>query len=125
MNTFSSTELNVTIIAQHISTLWVFPGELGPNEFIAGIYLILRCIVHGESDSRQLNYDWSLTNNIEIGECFNCDTQFPTKPIFQHQLYSYLAGTYTCTVSERGSLGSENSANFIVKAVGKIIAILL
>ena len=116
-------ELNVTISADYTPAPDEVPEELGPNVFTAGSKLTLNCIVHGNSSD--LIYEWSVRDNPDITDCPACvviDTSSPptsTLHLGQPSLTSYLAGTYTCTVTENGRPDSSSGDNFTVTVVGK------
>jgi len=118
----SSIELNVTISPDYTPAPGEAPEELSANEFTAGSVLYLTCITLGGSGN--LTYNWSLQGNPTPSECDSCAT--PTSstatlalgpPIYP--LYSYYAGTYTCTVSESGRPSSGNSDSHTVTVVGE------
>ena len=116
----SSTELNVTIIADYTPAPGEDPESLGPNEFTAGSQLTLICSVQGHSGD--LNYTWSVTGNPDPGDCSNCGigtSSAKSKLGLGPELYSYYAGIYTCTVSESGRPESEASNTFTVIVVGE------
>ena len=123
---FWSLELNATISADYIPASGEDPGELCPNEFIAGSVLSLNCVVYGNSGD--LTYSWSVMGNPPTPpECTSCDIDASSTTStlnLRRPLYSYFAGIYTCTVSESGRPDSDNSDDFTVRVVGKRVCIL-
>ena len=100
------------------------PGELGPNDFVAGSELTLKCSVEGHSGG--LSYSWSVTGNPSTPGCTGCGIDTTHTPmgssstlVVGQPLYSYYAGNYTCTVTEDGGSASENSDVFLVNVVGE------
>ena len=123
-----STELNVTISVDYIAAPGEDPGELGPNEFTAGSILTLKCIVEGNSSA--VTYTWSLTGNpTPPTECDDCDNfiniSSTTSTLQWRALRSFVAGTYTCTVSETGRPDSSNSSDYTVTVVGEMMMCVL
>ena len=98
------------------------PEKLGPNEFTAGSELSLNCTVQGHSGN--LTYAWSVMENPDTEDCYRCyistHTTTSILTLGHPALYSYFAGTYTCSVSESGRPDSGNSDDFIVTVVGMI-----
>ena len=118
--------MNVTISVNYTATPGKDPGELDPNEFTAGSILSLNCIVEGNSGD--VIYTWSVMGNptpptgcgyCGIGTLPDTSTLTVGRP-----LYSYLAGTYTCTVSETGRPDSSNSDDYTVTVVGKMMMLI-
>ena len=109
----------MTVSANYTTASGDNPGQLGPNEFIAGSALSLNCIVQGSS-SEGLNYTWSVMGNPDTTGCESCSiassTTF-TLTLGIPALTSYYAGVYTCTVSESGRPDS-SSDNFTVAVLG-------
>ena len=123
---FCCLELNVTISADYTAAPGEEPGKLGPSEFIAGSVLSLNCIVQGNS-SEDLTYTWSVMGNPDTPGCTSCDidTSSTTSTLtVGSPLTSYFAGIYTCTVSESGRPDSDNSDDFTVTVVGKVVCTL-
>ena len=124
---YCSTELNVTISVDYTAAPGEDPGKLGPNEFTAGSILSLNCIVDGNSGD--VTYSWSVMGNpAPPPECRVCniDTSSTTSTLsVGRPLYSYLAGTYTCRVSETGRPDSSNSGDYIVNVVGEMMMCVL
>ena len=122
-----STELKVTISVDYTAAPGEDPGKLGPNEFTAGSILSLYCIVEGNSGN--VTYSWSVNGNPTLpAECRYCtiDTSSTTSTLtVGRPLYSYHAGTYTCTVSETGRPDSSNSGDYIVTVVGEMMMCVL
>ena len=115
-------ELNVTISANYTPAPGEVPGELGPNKFTAGSELSLNCIVLGSSGV--LTYEWSVRDNPNTTGCSDCvviDTSSTSSlTVGKPALLSYLAGIYTCTVTESGRLEtSGNNDTFTVTVAGK------
>ena len=110
------------------------PGELGPNDFTAGSDLTLNCSVEGHSGG--LSYSWSVTGNSSTPPWCGSDCDIDTTSniavmsmgssstlvVGRPPLLSYYAGNYTCTVTEDGRSGSENSDVFLVNVVGEFLA---
>ena len=116
-----STELNVTIRPDYRPAPGEDPGELGSNEFTAGSDLSINCDVQGNSGS--LTYEWSVTGNPATPNCTSCfipSSSTSTLRLAQSALTSYLAGEYTCTVSESDRPDSRNSDTFTVRVVGEM-----
>ena len=123
-----STGLNVTISVDYVAAPGEDPEKLGPNEFTAGSILTLNCIVEGNSSA--VTYTWSLKGNpTPPPECRDCDrfidTSSTTSTLQWRALRSFVAGTFTCTVSETGRPDSSNSSNYIVTVVGEMMMRLL
>ena len=119
--------MNVTISVDYTAAPGEDHGELGPNEFTAGSLLSLNCIVEGNSGG--LTYSWSVMGNpTPPTECTGCniDTSSTISTLtVGRPLYSFHAGTYTCTVSETGRPDSSNSGDYIVTVVGEMIMCVL
>ena len=120
MTATSSTELNVTISPDYTPAPGEAPGELAANEFTASSVLSLTCMALGGSGD--LTYSWSVEGNPPPPSgCGSCAT--PTSNTatltFGPPLYSYYAGTYTCTVSDSGRPSSGNSDSHTVTVVGE------
>ena len=120
LTTISFTELNVTVSPDYMPAPGESPEELAANEFRAGSVLSLICMALGGSGG--LTYSWSLQGNPPPPSgCGSCPT--PTSSTatltFRPALYSYYAGTYTCTVSESGRPSSGNSDSHTVTVVGE------
>ena len=117
----SSTDLNVTITADYTPAPGEDPESLGPNEFTAGSELTLNCSVQGHSGD--LYYTWSVTGSPDPGDCYYCyiDTSSTTSTLIvgRPQLFSYYAGTYTCTVNDSSRPESTMSENLTVRVVGE------
>ena len=116
MLSLPSTELNVTITADYTPAPDEAPGELADNEFTAGSGLTLKCMAQGGSGT--LSYSWSVTDNPSTPTCPTCTPPTVTTPTFgRSPLYSFFAGTYTCTVNGVTSNG------FTVRVVGEFMII--
>ena len=120
-STMSSAGLNVTVIPDYRPPPREGSGELTANEFAAGSVglLNLTCMVLGGSGDQ--TYSWSLQGNPTPSECSSCATPTSTTATLRlgPPLYSYYAGTYTCTVSESGRPSSGNSDSYTVTVVGE------
>ena len=117
----SCTELNVIITVDYTPAPDEAPGELAANEFTAASALSLTCMVQGASGS--LSYSWSVEGNPDTPGCrsANCDPPTPTTETLTFSfLPSYYAGNYTCSVSESGRSGSENSDSYTFRVVGTL-----
>ena len=111
----------MTVIPKYTSVPREDPGELGPNEFTAGSVLSLTCI--GQGASGGLTYSWSVAGNpVPPPNCTDCTietTSITSTLKVGFLLYSFLAGVYTCSVSESGRLSSGNSEDITVVVVGE------
>ena len=125
---YCSTELSVTININYTAAPGEDPGKLGANEFTAGSILFLNSIVEGNSGN--VTYTWSVRGNPTTPTtCYrqcNIDTSSTTSILrVGRPLYSHLAGTYTCTVSEAGRPDSSNSDDYTVTVVGEMMMLYM
>ena len=96
-------------------------GGLAANEFISGHHIRFTCMVQGDSGS--LSYSWSVEGNPDTPSgcgaalCVIPCTSYTSNSLVFYP-YSYHAGTYTCSVSESGRFGSENSDSYTIRVVG-------
>ncbi len=114
------TELNITVIPDYITALGEPPGGLAADRFTAGSVLSLTCMALGGSGD--LTYSWSTQGNPPLPSgCGACALPISNTAILAlgPPLYSYYAGTYTCTVSESGRPSSGNSDSYTVTVVGE------
>ena len=118
----SSPELNVTVTAdyKYTSAPGETPGELDANEFRAGGQLRLLCQAEGGSGT--LSYQWDVdrlpTPECHTGGCITRSSNTDTLSV-DVVLYSYYAGTYTCTVNEADRSSSSSSDSFTFTVVGE------
>ena len=118
----SSPELNVTVTGdyKYTSAPGETPGELDANEFRAGGQLRFLCQAEGGSGT--LSYQWTVvslqTPGCGSGGCITPSSNTDTLSI-DVVLYSYYAGTYTCTVNEADRSSSSSSDSFTFTVVGE------
>ena len=119
MSVVSSPALNVMVTAHYTSAPGETSEELNTNKFRAGRQLRLLCQVEG--DSGTLSYHWRAKGNPATHGCQSCNTPTSNTAIlsFDTVLYSYFAGTYTCTVDEVGRPSSSSSDSFTFVLIGK------
>ena len=119
MSVMSSPALNVTVTADYTSASGETSGKLDGNEFRTGRQLRLLCQVEG--DSGTLSYHWRVKGNPATHECRSCNTPTSNTAVlsFDTVLYSYFAGTYTCTVDEVGRPSSSSSDSFTFILIGE------
>lgn len=111
------TELNVTVIPDYTPSPGDALGDVSKNRFTAGTVLRLTCVVLGASGS--LTYSWSVQGNPPPPPgCTSCDPNTSNTATLRHLLYSFYAGTYTCTVSDSEQPSSEGSDSYTVTIVG-------
>ena len=117
-----SPELNVTVTADYnyTSASGENLGESDVSEFRAGGQLRFLCQAEGGSGT--LSYQWTVvslqTPGCGSGGCITRRSNTDTISI-DSVLYSYYAGTYTCTVNEAGLSSSSSSDSFTFTVVGE------
>ena len=113
----------MTVSVNYLSSPDVVPEGLAANEYIPGHYVRFTCLVQGASGS--LSYSWSVEGNPDTpsGCGGNCAIRTSTTSNFLVYLYSYHAGTYTCSVSESGWSGSGNSDSYTIRVVGVLYGV--
>ena len=116
----SSPELNVTVTAdyKYTSAPGETPRELDANEFRAGGQLKLLCQAEGGSGT--LSYKWGV-DRLPTPGCTVCVTPSSNTDTISidRVLYSYFAGTYTCTVNEVDQSSSSSNDSFTFTVVGE------
>ena len=116
----SSPELNVTVTAdyKYTSASGENPGESDANEFRAGGQLSLLCQAEGGSGT--LSFQWTV-DSLQTPGCGGCVTRSSNTDTISIDtvLYSYYAGTYTCTVNEVDRSSSSSSDSFTFTVVGE------